>query len=71
MLLNGPDRYGVISRAVHWITALLFFVMLGIGLLMSELLEDSGALGESLLFLHPRCAFSCTLCCWRSPCPAI
>jgi len=32
MLLNGPDRYGVVSRAIHWITALLFFVMLGVGL---------------------------------------
>ena len=52
MLLNGPDRYGVVSRAIHWITALLFFVMLGVGLWMEELLDDSSALGEQLLFLH-------------------
>ena len=52
MLLNGSDRYGVVSRAIHWLTALLFFVMLGVGLWMSELLEESSALGERLLFVH-------------------
>ncbi|RMG30949.1 MAG: cytochrome b [Gammaproteobacteria bacterium] len=51
MLTNGPDRYGVVSRALHWFTALLFFGMLVLGLTMASL-DDADPLKAQLLFYH-------------------
>lgn len=37
MLGNSANRYGLVSRAVHWLTALLIFTLIGVGMYMSDL----------------------------------
>lgn len=60
MLFNTPNSYGLVSRANHWMTAILFIGLIALGIYMHEL-EDSDfkyqlydlhkALGIGVLFL--------------------
>ena len=36
MLTNSADRYGPVSRLLHWLMALLILAMIGIGAYMSR-----------------------------------
>ncbi len=49
---NTPERYGLISRALHWGIAALFFAQFFLGLGMEEWAENSEALEQQLLNLH-------------------
>jgi cytochrome b561 len=40
MLSNTVDRYGLVSRFLHWAMALLILVMIGIGAYMTELARE-------------------------------
>ncbi|SFB83887.1 cytochrome b/b6 domain-containing protein [Tropicimonas isoalkanivorans] len=42
-LSNTPDRYGLVSRALHWLTAGLILVLLPLGLIAEEWPYDTGA----------------------------
>lgn len=48
MLKNTPDKYGAVTKALHWVTAPLILGMLGVGLYMTGL-DD---LGQKLV-LYP------------------
>lgn len=37
MLFNTKNRYGLVSRANHWLTAFIFIAALGLGIYMHEL----------------------------------
>ncbi|MGB7932066.1 MAG: cytochrome b [Gammaproteobacteria bacterium] len=37
MLINSADRYGLVSRLLHWLMALLILAMIGIGAYMTDL----------------------------------
>lgn len=46
MLGNTPERYGPLSRALHWLSALIIFALIGVGLYMTGLdKEDPSRLG--------------------------
>lgn len=41
MLINTPYSYGSLSKALHWISALIIFGLLGIGLYMTGLDDEA------------------------------
>lgn len=38
---NEPERYGMVSRVVHWVTAILFLSMIPMGIFTSMIPEDA------------------------------
>ena len=40
MLGNTSDRYGALSRALHWITAAVIVALIGVGMYMADLDKD-------------------------------
>ncbi len=52
MLWNTRERYGLMTRALHWGIAALFFAQFFLGLGMETWAEDSEALEKQLLNLH-------------------
>ena len=40
MLANSADRYGLVSRFLHWVMALLILAMIGIGAYMTDLARE-------------------------------
>jgi len=48
---NDSQRYSAPSRAIHWLTAVLVFVMIGLGVTMEEL-EKGDPLRSQLFMLH-------------------
>ena len=40
MLTNSADRYGLVSRSLHWVMALLILAMIGIGAYMTDLARE-------------------------------
>jgi cytochrome b561 len=40
MLTNSADRYGAVSRFLHWVMALLILAMIGVGAYMSDLARE-------------------------------
>jgi cytochrome b561 len=40
MITNSVDRYGLVSRVLHWVMALLILAMIGIGAYMTDLAKD-------------------------------
>ncbi len=51
MLANTPERYGVLSRALHWLSALIVLALFGVGLVMTEL-DKQDPLRQQLFFYH-------------------
>jgi cytochrome b561 len=51
MLANTEKSYGLLSRALHGIIMLLFFVMLGVGIYMADL-DKTDELRKQLFSLH-------------------
>ena len=51
MIHNTPHQYGAIARALHWWSALFFFVMFFVGLYMTDL-EKTDPLRGSLFQFH-------------------
>jgi len=49
---NTPTSYGLISRALHWSIALLFFANFLLGLFGEDFAENNEALEQSLLHAH-------------------
>ena len=40
MITNSVDRYGLVSRFLHWVMALLIFAMIGLGAYMTDLAKE-------------------------------
>ena len=40
MFTNSADRYGLVSRFIHWVMALLILGMIGVGAYMTELAKE-------------------------------
>jgi cytochrome b561 len=40
MITNSVDRYGLVSRFLHWVMALLILAMIGIGAYMTDLAKE-------------------------------
>ncbi len=40
MLINSAERYGVVSRFLHWAMALLILAMIGVGAYMTDLAKE-------------------------------
>jgi cytochrome b561 len=40
MLNNSAEKYGSLSKAIHWLTALLIIVLLGVGIYMADLPKE-------------------------------
>jgi len=51
MLTNSADRYGLISRFLHWVMALLILAMIGVGAYMADLAKED-PLRAQLYTLH-------------------
>jgi cytochrome b561 len=51
MLTNSADRYGLVSRLLHWLMALLILAMIGIGAYMADL-DKEDPLRTQLYTLH-------------------
>jgi cytochrome b561 len=51
MLTNSADRYGLISRLLHWLMALLILAMIGLGAYMADL-DKADPLRPQLFSLH-------------------
>lgn len=49
--MNSSERYGLVSRLLHWTMAVLIFCMIGIGAYMTDL-ERGDALRSQLYGLH-------------------
>lgn len=45
MLKNSEDNYGLVSRAIHWLMALLIVVLFAVGLYMTGLEDDNASKG--------------------------
>ncbi len=41
MLMNSAQGYGLVSKALHWLIALLILTLIGVGMYMSELDKDA------------------------------
>ena len=46
MLANSADRYGLVSRFLHWVMALFILVMIGVGIYMTDLAKDDPLRGQ-------------------------
>jgi cytochrome b561 len=51
MLTNSADRYGLVSRLLHWLMALLILAMIGIGAYMTDL-DKEDPLRAQLYTMH-------------------
>jgi cytochrome b561 len=51
MLTNSADRYGVVSRLLHWVMAVLILAMIGLGASMTDL-DQGDPLRPQLFSLH-------------------
>jgi cytochrome b561 len=51
MLTNTADRYGLVSRLLHWLMALMIFIMLGVGTYMADL-DKGDPLRPQLFGMH-------------------
>jgi len=51
MLTNSAERYGAVSRLLHWLMALLILAMIGIGAYMTDL-DKEDPLRAQLFTLH-------------------
>jgi cytochrome b561 len=51
MLTNSADRYGLVSRFLHWVMALLILAMIALGAYMTDLAKDD-PLRAQLYTLH-------------------
>ena len=51
MLTNSADRYGLVSRFLHWVMALLILAMIGVGIYMGDLARED-PLRAQLYTLH-------------------
>jgi cytochrome b561 len=51
MLTNSADRYGLVSRFLHWLMALLILAMIGIGAYMTDL-DKEDPLRAQLFTMH-------------------
>ncbi len=51
MLTNSADRYGLVSRLLHWLMALLILAMIGVGAYMADL-DKENPLRAQLYTLH-------------------
>jgi cytochrome b561 len=51
MLTNSAERYGLVSRLLHWLMALLILTMIGVGAYMSDL-DKEDPLRAQLYTLH-------------------
>ena len=51
MLTNSAERYGAVSRLLHWLMALLILAMIGIGAYMTDL-DKEDPLRAQLYTLH-------------------
>jgi cytochrome b561 len=51
MLTNSADRYGLVSRFLHWVMALLILAMIGVGAYMADLAREDPLRGQ-LYTLH-------------------
>jgi cytochrome b561 len=51
MLTNSADRYGLVSRLLHWLMALLILTMIGVGAYMADL-DKEDPLRAQLFTLH-------------------
>jgi cytochrome b561 len=51
MLTNSADRYGLVSRLLHWLMALLILAMIGVGAYMTDL-DKEDPLRAQLYTLH-------------------
>lgn len=51
MLINSADRYGLVSRFLHWVMALLILAMIGLGAYMADLAREDPLRGQ-LYTLH-------------------
>ena len=51
MLTNSVERYGLVSRLLHWLMALLILTMIGIGATMTDL-DKEDPLRTQLYTLH-------------------
>jgi cytochrome b561 len=51
MLTNSADRYGLVSRFLHWVMALLILAMIGVGAYMTDL-DKEDPLRSQLYTLH-------------------
>ena len=51
MLTNSADRYGLLSRLLHWVMVLLILAMIGVGAYMTDL-DKQDPLRAQLYTLH-------------------
>lgn len=51
MLYNTTENYGAISKGLHWLMAILIFVLIGVGLYMAGL-DDDDPSRKQLFFMH-------------------
>ena len=51
MLTNSAERYGLVSRLLHWLMALLILAMIGVGAYMADL-DKEDPLRAQLFTLH-------------------
>jgi cytochrome b561 len=51
MLTNSSDSYGLVSRLLHWLIALLIFAMIGVGVYMTDL-DKEDPLRAQLYTMH-------------------
>ena len=51
MLTNSADRYGLVSRLLHWLMALLILTMIGLGAYMTDI-DKQDPLRAQLFTLH-------------------
>lgn len=51
MLTNSPERYGLISKSLHWLMAITILFMLGLGAYMTDL-DKADPLRSQLYGLH-------------------
>jgi cytochrome b561 len=40
MITNSADQYGLVSRFLHWVMALLLLAMIGVGIYMTDLAKE-------------------------------
>ncbi|BDG72222.1 cytochrome b [Roseomonas fluvialis] len=51
-MLNSPQGYGSLTKALHWIVAALFAVQVAAGLVMTRLPDESGTARDAIYNWH-------------------
>lgn len=51
-LMNSDDAYGLVSRANHWLTALVFIPLIPMGIILEEMEDERGDIFFQLMVTH-------------------